>query len=71
MAQAGLISLTLIFPPPGTKIWIDTDEVVYFGKNITHESTVGSVIFTTHGGRINVMETPDQIKELMDADLKK
>ena len=60
------IMLTLIYPPPGTPIWVNTDHIIYYGKNIVSERGRGSVIYVA-ANKFAVMETPEEIERLITA----
>ena len=61
------IVLTLLYPPPGTPIWVNTEHIVYYGKNIVSEKGKGTAIFVVAGGKFAVMETPEEIARLIAA----
>jgi hypothetical protein len=56
--------LTLTYPPPGTPIWVNTEHIIYYGKNIVSEKGRGSVVYVS-SSKFNVAESPEEIKRLI------
>ena len=58
--------MTLLYPPPGTQIWVNTEHIIYYGKNIVSEKGRGSVIYVS-ASKFTVAETPEEIERLITA----
>jgi hypothetical protein len=58
------IVLTLTYPPPGTPLWLNTEHIIYYGRNIASDKGRGSIIYVS-ASKFVVSETPEEIERLI------